>query len=199
MPSVPVVVDSPLATRATRVHDDHPECYDREMMALLRQNEDPFGMRHVRYTADVAESKQLNATPGPIVIISASGMCEGGRILHHLASRLPDPRSAVVLVGFQAAGTRGRRLLEGARTIKLLGRYVPVRAEVVDACGLSVHADHDELIDWLAAAPDPPEVVFVVHGEPEASAAVRDAVESKLGWPAVVPRPMETVRLSTTG
>ncbi len=197
VPEVPVYVDSPMALAAMAPYRRAIEDGWPEVRPELRGDEAPFAVGRYREVRSRDESVALTHSEGPAIVVSASGMATGGRILHHLASRLPDPRSAVVLVGFQAAGTRGRRLLEGARTIKLLGRYVPVRAEVVDACGLSVHADHDELIDWLAAAPDPPEVVFVVHGEPEASAAVRDAVESKLGWPAVVPRPMETVRLST--
>jgi len=155
----------------------------------------PPGLDEVR---SIAESRELQGLSGPAVIVSASGMATGGRVLHHLAARLPDSRNAVVLVGFQAAGTRGRHLLAGAHTLKMLGRYVPVRAEVVDLSGFSVHADRGELIAWLGRAPRAPETLFVVHGEPEASAALRRAAEDTLGWPAVVPRDLECVRLSSS-
>jgi metallo-beta-lactamase family protein len=122
-------------------------------------------------------------------------MATGGRVLHHLARRLPDPRNAIVLVGFQAAQTRGRLLAEGARQLKLLGRYVPVRAEVVELPAFSAHADRDELLDWLATAERAPEHVFLVHGEERAATALAGAIEGRLQWDAVVPQPGERVRL----
>jgi metallo-beta-lactamase family protein len=114
-------------------------------------------------------------------------MATGGRVLHHLARRLPDPRNSIVFVGFQAAGTRGRSLIEGQQQIKLLGRHVPVRAEIVDLSAFSVHADQGELLSWLARAPVPPETTYVVHGEAEAASALCAQIESQLGWCAVVP------------
>jgi metallo-beta-lactamase family protein len=122
-------------------------------------------------------------------------MASGGRVLHHLAQRLPDPKNSVVLVGFQAEGTRGRTLADGAKEIKMLGRYVGVRAEVVSVPAFSVHADRRELVAWLRRAPRPPETVFVVHGEPPAATALHDAIERELGWTAAVPRYLEVVRL----
>lgn len=120
-------------------------------------------------------------------------MATGGRVVHHLAAQLPDPRNCVVLTGYQAAGTRGRDLLDGARHLKMHGRYVPVRAEVVQVPDFSVHADGDELIAWLRATPTPPHTVYVVHGEPSASAALARRIETGLGWCAVVPRAGERV------
>jgi len=128
-------------------------------------------------------------------VISASGMATGGRVLHHLAARLPDPKNSVILVGYQSVGTRGRRLLEGCHALKMLGRYVPVRAEIVDLCSFSVHADRSELLAWAASAPRKPDLAFVVHGEEEASQSLRDALEAQLGWTAVVPRNLERVRI----
>jgi metallo-beta-lactamase family protein len=122
-------------------------------------------------------------------------MATGGRVLHHLKRFLPDHRNTIVLAGFQAEATRGRLLQQGARVVKLLGRYVSVRAEVVDISALSVHADRGELLGWLRTAPEPPDTTFVVHGEPSASASLRDAIEDDLGWTAVVPRYAERVRL----
>ncbi len=122
-------------------------------------------------------------------------MATGGRVLHHLAQRLPDHRNTVVLTGFQAAGTRGRQLADGARSVKLFGKYVPVRAEIAQVNGFSVHADAEELTAWLSRAPKPPDVAFLVHGEPEASAALRDHLVDRLDWNVVVPRLGERVRL----
>jgi metallo-beta-lactamase family protein len=144
---------------------------------------------------DVEASKALAALRFPAIIISASGMATGGRVVHHLSRLLPDHRNTVVLAGFQAAGTRGRSLADGARQVKMLGRYVPVRAEVVAIDALSVHADQQELLNWLATAARPPEALYIVHGEPHASAALQARIEDELGWPAVIPHHLERVRL----
>ena len=122
-------------------------------------------------------------------------MASGGRVLHHLAQRLPDHRNTVVLTGFQAAGTRGRSLADGARSVKLFGQYVPVRAEIAQVNGFSVHADAAELTAWLRRAPTPPDVAFLVHGEPTASEALRDRLVEQLNWNVAVPRLGERVRL----
>jgi metallo-beta-lactamase family protein len=125
-------------------------------------------------------------------------MATGGRVVHHLAEQLPDRRNTVVLTGYQAVGTRGRQLQEGARQVKIHGRYVPVRAEVVDVQDFSVHADADETVRWLGRAPEPPENVYVVHGEPSAAAALAARIDRELGWCAVVPRYRERVRIGAT-
>ena len=123
------------------------------------------------------------------------GMPTGGRVVHHLKHLLPDPRNAIALVGYQAQGTRGRDLVEGATQLKMHGRYVPVRAEVIQVDGFSVHADAGDLIGWLAGMPTAPEVVYVVHGEPRGSEALAGRIRAELGWLAVVPRDGERVRL----
>jgi metallo-beta-lactamase family protein len=120
-------------------------------------------------------------------------MATGGRVLHHLARRLPDARNTIVLPGFQAPGTRGHTLAQGARSVKLLGRYVPVHAEVLSLNAFSVHADADELLTWLGRIPTPPDETFVVHGDPEASATLRDRIETELHWVAATPRHLERV------
>jgi metallo-beta-lactamase family protein len=122
-------------------------------------------------------------------------MATGGRVLHHLANRLPDERNTVILVGYQAEGTRGRSLLEGASSVKMIGRYIPVRAEVVNIPAFSVHADQPEILGWLKSAPAAPDVVYVVHGDPAAADALRTAIVRELHWNAVVPRYLERVRL----
>jgi len=143
----------------------------------------------------VEESIALNGQSGPMIIIAASGMATGGRVLHHLAHRLPNERNMVILVGYQAAGTRGRSLLEGATAVKMIGRYVSVRAEIVNIPAFSVHADQFETLSWLRSAAAAPEVVYVVHGEPPAAEQLRAAIIRELGWNAVVPRYLERVRL----
>jgi metallo-beta-lactamase family protein len=154
-----------------------------------------FGVPDLHVTRTAAESQALNEPRHPCIIISASGMASGGRVVHHLAHQLGDRRNTVVLTGFQAVGTRGHDLLTGARQLKLLGRYVPVRAEVVDDPEFSVHADADELLEWLGRCDPAPRVVHVVHGEPEAAEALAARVADELGWVAVVPRFGERVRL----
>jgi metallo-beta-lactamase family protein len=189
IPACPVYLDSPMAIEATtrfgRHGDDHAltaeECQQMQSVA-----------QYVR-TAD--ESKAIDRSSGPKIIVAASGMCTGGRVLHHLQRFLPDERSTILLVGFQAAGTRGRTLLDGANELKLLGQYVPVRAQIVRLDGLSAHADSVELIDWLRASRIHPRQVFVTHGEPAASDAFRRKVRDELGWAARVPESGEKVQL----
>jgi len=195
IPHLPVYVDSPMALASMRVYERAVAVGDPEIRPELRGQGNPFDPGDLIEVRDVAASKAIHDAKLPLIIVSASGMATGGRVLHHLARRLPDPRSAIVLVGYQAAGTRGRSLLEGAPALKLLGRYVPVRAEIVDAGGFSVHADEREILDWLAQAPAPPRVAFAIHGEPEASAALQRALARERGWTVVVPRDGERVQL----
>jgi metallo-beta-lactamase family protein len=194
IPHLPVYVDSPMALASLHVYERAAAAGDAEIRPELR-GRDPFDPRDLVEAHEVAESKAIHDAKLPCIIVSASGMATGGRVLHHLARRLPEPRNSIVLVGYQAAGTRGRRLLEGAREVKLLGRYVPVRAEVVDAGGFSVHADGEELIAWARRLAAPPRTTFAVHGEPESAAALCRNLATEPGWSAVVPRHGERVRL----
>ncbi len=175
VPPMQVYVDSPMASAATRI--------------ALRYGErgelpDPAG---VCFTEDLEDSKKLNAIRSGAVIISASGMCEGGRIRHHLKYNLPRPECAVVFVGFQAAGTLGRRIVDGASAVRLFGETVPVRARVFTIGSLSVHADRDALLGWLSKFRRAPRACYVVHGEPLAAHALRDEIERRFGWRASVP------------
>lgn len=186
VPAVPVYVDSPMALAALEV-------YQR---ALKRAGlPEDFGIPDLRTAARAADSMALNRPARPCVVVSASGMGTGGRVVHHLAHQLPEQRNCVVLTGYQAQGTRGRDLADGAREVKIHGRYVRVRAEVVVDDEFSAHADADELLDWLSRMPDEPRTVLVVHGEPDSSAALARRVTESLGWTAVVPRFGERVRL----
>lgn len=191
IPTVPVIVNSPMALAALRVYRD-PRFRDE-----LREDLDPehFIEIDLHEVTTTEESMRLNAPTTPCIIISSSGMATGGRVLHHLEHMLPDHRNTVILTGFQAAGTRGRALQEGARQLKMHGRYVPVRAEVVSDDEFSVHADAEELVAWLASLDPAPATVFLVHGEEDSSTALRDRVASELGLTAVVPTMGETVRI----
>jgi len=195
IPNLPVYVDSPMALATLAIYRRAVAEGSPEIKPELRGAEDPFDPGQLIEARHVEDSLAINAQPGPAVIISASGMATGGRVLHHLANRLPDPRHSVILVGFQAEGTRGRSLLEGARAVKMLGRYIAVRAEVVNVPAFSVHADQAEILAWLRTAPRPPDTTFVIHGEPAASAALHAAIEKDLRWTAAVPRYLEQVRL----
>ncbi len=195
IPELPVVVDSPMASAALKVYRDALAAGSPELRPGLTADGDPFDPGRLTEVRSVEESRAINAQRFPSIIISASGMATGGRVLHHLAQRLPDHRSAVILVGFQAAGTRGRLLGEGARAVKMLGRYVPVKAEIVSIPAFSVHADRTEILDWLKAAPREPETTLVVHGEPEAAASLRQGITEELGWTSAVPQYLEQVRL----
>jgi metallo-beta-lactamase family protein len=195
VPSLPVFVDSPMALAALGVYRRAvagPSPQLRPGAADLLAALDGLDLRAVR-GAD--HSMRLNRPAFPCIVISASGMATGGRVVHHLAHQLPDQRNCVILTGYQAEGTRGRQLLDGARAVKIHGRYVPVHAEVVQIDDFSVHADADDMIAWLRAAPEVPRTVYVVHGEPHAAQAMAGRVADELGWCAVVPQLGERVRL----
>ena len=196
IPTVPVYLDSPMALAALAVYRDALRSSSVQLRPDLDDVRRALDELHVHGVPDAAGSARLNRPGMPSIVISASGMATGGRVVHHLSQQLPDRRNCIVLTGYQAMGTRGRQLQDGARQVKIHGRYVPVHAEVVDVADFSVHADSDELVAWLATAPEPPRVVYVVHGEPTSSAALAERVRDDLGWCAVVPRQGERVLLS---
>ena len=197
LPQVPVFVDSPMALAALRVYREALSAGDPQLrpdvIEVARSGVDPFDPGDLREARTAAESMLLNRPEMPCIVVSASGMASGGRVVHHLAQLLPQARNTVLLVGYQAVGTRGRALADGAPQVKIHGRYVPVRAEVAQLDEFSVHADADDLIGWLASAPEPPQACYVVHGEPEAAQALAVRIRGELGWCAVVPRPGESV------
>jgi len=195
LPHVPVYIDSPMATSVIELYARHQSEYDEEM--LERMNGGSWGAAfpwfHVCRTRE--ESKQLNDSNEPIVVISASGMATGGRVLHHLLHRLPDPSTTVLFVGYQAAGTLGRRLVEGATEVKVLGEPLKVAAAIRQLPSMSAHADADELMAWLATAPRPPKGVFVTHGEPAAQEALAARITGELGWNVRIPEPDEEAEI----
>jgi metallo-beta-lactamase family protein len=196
IPRVPVYVDSPMAINVTELYARHHEDHD---LVFTREEEqgdhDPLNMHEVHMTRTVEESKQINDVNTPCIIISASGMVTGGRILHHLARRLPDSRNSVLLAGYQAEGTRGRALLEHAATVRIHGQDVPVRAEIVELTQFSAHGDRNELTRWLTGFAAPPRQLFLVHGELSAMESFRDRLTASFHWPVSLPKYGETVEL----
>jgi metallo-beta-lactamase family protein len=199
IPRVPVYVDSPMAISATDLYLKHPEDYDEEFAHELGSDGkgDPLNVREFHLTRSVDESKAINNVKTPCIIISASGMVSGGRVLHHLAQRLSDARNAVILAGFQAEGTRGRALEEGAKSLKLYGVDVPVLAEIVQMGQFSAHAGKSELLRWLAGLPSPPKQTYLTHGEPAAAQSLQGAIQEKFKWKAAVARYLDTVAVGS--
>jgi len=198
IPRLPVYVDSPMAINVTDIYVRHKEDHDADFVQQENQgNLDPLNMKEVHMTRSVEDSKSINDVVSPCIIISASGMANGGRILHHLARRLPDSRSAVLLVGYEAEGTGGRALEDGAQYLRIHGEEVPVRAEIVKIDQLSAHAGRSELLRWLSGITVPPRQTFLVHGEPNALESFHGAVTSRFHWPVTVPEYLQSIDLGT--
>ncbi len=189
IPAVPVYLNSPMAVNALAIYRNHPDEHRVAGDELERMYQEVIPVRSVE------ESKRLNERGGPMIIISASGMMTGGRVLHHVAAYGADPDNGILLTGFQAAGTRGARLAAGERTLRIFGRDMEVRAEVVQMENLSAHADADAVLRWMKALPTAPAMTFVTHGEPQASDTLRLRIQDELGWKARVPDFCETVDL----
>lgn len=181
IPNVPIYLDSPMAISATELFRRHHKTHRLDPHEVERMTS------VAQYVREVADSKALDQPGDPMILISASGMATGGRIVHHLSHFLPDPRNTILLVGFQAAGTRGAKLRAGEQTIKIHGQWVPVRAEIASLDMLSAHADQDELLTWCRSSPQRPRRVFLVHGEPDALEHLRVRIHEELDWDCVVP------------
>jgi metallo-beta-lactamase family protein len=190
---MPVYVDSPLASRATEIFRKHREVFDEEAWKLVGEPGGIFDFAQLHYTASADESRALNEKKG-IVIISASGMADAGRIRHHLKHNLWHPEAHVVIVGFQAQGSLGRRLLEGAKSVRIFGEEIAVKAQIHDVTGLSAHADQGQLLDW-ASHFKPPRLTLVTHGEPNAALTLAGLLEERLHFKATVPQLNETFQL----
>jgi metallo-beta-lactamase family protein len=195
IPPVPVFVDSPLAVNVTEAFRKHPECFDEETMRYLSNGEDPFGFRRLVYIRDANESKKLNDLKGPFIVISPSGMCEAGRILHHLRHNIGNPANTVLLTGYQAANTLGRKLRDGMKHVRIFGIATEVRARIESLDELSGHADEAGLLEWMKPITPSLKKVFLVHGEPEGAEAMRDAIKNAYGIEAVAAAPGLTYSL----
>lgn len=190
LPSIPMFVDSPLSTNVTAVFRKHPECFDEETLAILNsaENNDPFGFERLTYIRTVEESKALNDRSGPFVVISASGMCEAGRVVHHLANTIGDPRNMVLIVGYQAENTLGKRLVMKEPTVNIFGEPHDLRAEVVVLNSFSAHADRNELLKYFRRFPRRPlKKSFIVHGDPDQCEKFAAALQEEGFGPTVIP------------
>lgn len=187
IPSLPVFVDSPMAAQATAVYNRWTEEHDEEYASILARKVHPLRTDWMRTTATREESKNLNNLNGPRIIVSASGMLTGGRVLHHAMRVLPDPNATIIFVGFQAAGTTGRRVVDGEAEVRIMKHWIPVRCQVRRVEGFSAHADWRAVLRWLEGLPEPPKKVFTTHGEPEAAEAMARRIRERFGWNVVVP------------
>ncbi|MFH1858211.1 MAG: MBL fold metallo-hydrolase [Candidatus Omnitrophota bacterium] len=193
--SLPVYVDSPLATNLTEVFRRHPECWDEEARSLLGRGEDPFKAEGISYIRDAEESKKLNEKPGPMIIISASGMCESGRILHHLRNNIEDPKNTVLVVGFMAKDTLGRKIVEREKEVRIFGEPHPLRAEVSIINAFSGHADQGELLDFVVQCGSRLKQIFIVHGEKTQSEALQDILRQRGIVQTLIPQTGQKVSL----
>ncbi|MBI4289023.1 MAG: MBL fold metallo-hydrolase [Chloroflexi bacterium] len=195
IPRLKVLLDSPMAVSITNVFGKYPELFDDEMRQLLQRGKSPFEFPGLTLVRSVQESKAINFMKEPAMIVSGAGMCNGGRIKHHLVRNITRPESTILFVGYQAVGTLGRQIVDGARTVRILGETYPVRARIVQMTGFSAHADRDELLRWLSGFRRAPKRLFVVHGEMETARRFADRVQEKTGWDVSVPGYRERVVL----
>lgn len=187
VPNIPIFVDSPLAVNVTEVFRKHPECFNQKARQYLTDGHDPFGFERLTYIREASESKKLNDLHGPCVIISPSGMCEAGRILHHLRNNIEDPKNTVLITGYQAENTLGRKLEEKRSEVKVFGEPIRLRAQVETLHALSAHADQNELLKWMKPMAGSLKKIFLVHGEPEGAAALEKAIRAEYGVETLVP------------
>ena len=195
IPILPVRVDSPMAAAATQAYSNRREEQDENYASVLRQKRHPLRTHSMITASSREESKRLNDEQGTRIIISASGMMTGGRVLHHARRILPDPRATIVFVGYQAAGTTGRRILDGEREVKIMGQFTSVNCHIERIGGFSAHADWKEVLRWLEGIPAPPRCTFNTHGEPDAAQAMRDHIAEHFGWRVEVPQYGDKVEL----
>jgi metallo-beta-lactamase family protein len=195
IPPLMAFLDSPMAIQVTEVFEKHPELFDEEMTELIRNNKSPFDFPGLNMSRTTNQSKAINNIRGTVMIIAGSGMCTGGRVKHHLVNNISRPESTVLFVGYQAAGTLGRHILNGAEEVRILGQKHQVKARIVRAHGCSGHADRDELFRWLSCLKSPPRKVFVVHGESDAAHKFSDFVTEKTGWDVSVPAYQDEISL----
>jgi metallo-beta-lactamase family protein len=197
IPKIPIYVDSPMATNATSIFRVHQECYDEETrQAFLDHHKNPFGFNELRYITNVEESKALNDLTEPAILIASSGMCEAGRILHHLANNLQDPANTILIVGFMAQHTLGRRIKEQRETVKIFGQEYRLRAEVVTMNTFSAHADYQEILEYVSALDQSRlREIFLVHGEPDAQDHLKGILEEK-GYRTTIVKYQQTYQLN---
>jgi len=196
IPKMRVYLDSPMAAAITKVFSRHPELYDRQMSERMKNGQSPFNFPGLNIVESTRQSKQLNPLRGTFMIIAGSGVCTGGRIKHHLVNSIANPRDTIMFVGYQAAGTLGRTILDRPSEVRILGQTHPVRARIEQIHGFSAHADREEIFAWLSKLRQPPRKIFLVHGEAEAAEAFGGFLRERGGWEVAVPEYQQTFELN---
>ncbi|MBN2589516.1 MAG: MBL fold metallo-hydrolase [Sedimentisphaerales bacterium] len=192
---ITVYLDSPMASKITKVFKKHKELYDEEMTEYIKNHESPFEFEGLQMAGTSDESKAINHVRGTIMVIAGSGMCTGGRIKHHLVNNIEKPENTIMFVGYQAIGTLGRRIVNGEEEVRILGNMYKVRAKIVRIHGFSAHADKEELLHWLSGLKKAPRKLFVVHGEAESAQHFAEFIKEKTNWPVMVPNYQDEVIL----
>jgi len=190
-----IFLDSPMASRITKVFQNHPELFDEQMAEFIRNMKSPFNLPQLQMAGKADESKAINHIKGTVMVIAGSGMCTGGRIKYHLVNNISRPESTIMFVGYQAVGTLGRQIVNGAEKVRILGQHYQVKARIVRIHGFSAHADRNELLDWLKELHVPPKRVFVIHGETESASNFGDYLREQTGWDVSVPAYQDEVVL----
>ena len=196
MPHLLVFLDSPMATSITEVFEHYPDLLDEDMLELMRQKKSPFDFPGLKITRTTDESKVINHISSTVIIIAGSGMCTGGRIKHHLVNNISRRESTILFPGYQATGTLGRQIIDGAKEVRILGQKYPVKARIAQINGFSAHADRDELFRWLSGLKRPPLHIFVIHGEPDVAQYFADFMKERTGWQISVPKYQDEVILN---
>jgi metallo-beta-lactamase family protein len=194
IPHLIVFVDSPMALSINQVFEHHPELFDEEMTRFMQQGS-PFSFRGLNLTRTAGESKAINRIKGTVIIIAGSGMCNGGRIKHHLVTNISRPESTILFAGYQAVGTLGRDIVDGAKEVRIFGQNYPVEAKIVQINGFSAHADKDELIKWLSNFRQPPRRLFITHGERNVIQHFAADIKDRFGWNLTAPEYLDQVIL----
>ena len=195
IPNIPVIIDSPMATNATSLYKSHPEDYDEEALGIAKEGKNPFTPDKTYFIKDRSESIKLNSINDPMILISASGMLSGGRILHHLKHRIGSPLNTLVFAGYQPPGGTGAWIQSGASSVRLFGDEYEIKAEIDEISGLSAHADREDLMIWCNSLESPPSKVAIVHGEPESAKAFGETLEKEMNWDATVPNYLDSITL----
>ena len=196
IPHLPIYMDSPLAIKATKIFSKNKQDFDLKSKTLELKGKNVLETAKLHFAQTQEESKAINKIKSNAIIISASGMATGGRILHHLFNRLPDPKNTVLFIGYQAVGTRGRTILDGAESVKIHGQYVPIRAHIESTSCFSAHADYHEILAWLSNFNSVPRKVFIVHGEPEPARSLSDKINQHFGWSTELPEYLSQYQIS---
>jgi metallo-beta-lactamase family protein len=187
IPHLIIFLDSPMAAKITEIFRNHQELFDEETQEMLREHHSPFDLPELKVTTTSEESKAINHITGTVMIIAGAGMCTGGRIKHHLVNNISRKESSIMFVGYQAVGTLGRLIVDGAKEVRILGQKYKVKAKVVQINGFSAHADKNEMLNWLKKLKSPPRQIFLVHGEPESAKAFGEFLKAQTGWQVSIP------------